>query len=75
VDQGSPRTEAPEAPPGVASPPPFGFTVVLWLGAFFAIAWGFRVLFAPRGAPYAGDHGPGPDGEDVTLEEPRPDRS
>jgi hypothetical protein len=67
------RTEIPPAPTDVASPPPLGFTIVLWLGAFFTIAWGFQVLFARRDRPPREE--PPAEGEDVTLEEPGPDRS
>ena len=77
---GEPRegTEVPEVPPEVATPAPFFFTAVLWMGAFFAIAWGFRVVFirlSQPDRPFAGDDGRSPDAEDMTLEERGPDRS
>ena len=72
-------TEVPElAAPEVAIPAPFFFTAVLWMGAFFAIAWGFRVVFmrlSGGSRPFAGDDGRSPDAEDMPLEERGPDRS
>ncbi len=71
------RTEIPDPGPGAATPPPIVFTVVLWMGAFFAIAWGFRVLFIrlSQGRPLPEEEGRSPHAEDVTLEERGPDRS
>lgn len=70
-----PGHEVPDVPPETgATPPPLGFTLVLWFGVFFTLVWGFQVLFARRASPPPQPRG-GPDGEDVTLEEPGPDRS
>lgn len=40
------RTEAPVE--GDATPPPLGFTLPLWMGAFAAMLWGMYVLFNRR---------------------------
>ncbi|MEQ1565930.1 MAG: hypothetical protein ABMA64_09860 [Myxococcota bacterium] len=32
-------TSEPPLAPGEASPPPFGFTAVLWVGAFSVVLW------------------------------------
>lgn len=73
-------TEVPPAPipgdAGTASDPPLLFTAVLWIGAFFTIVWGFRVLFSRLSGtdrPSAGNAHP--DGEDVTTEDRGTDRS
>jgi hypothetical protein len=85
VGQGTPdaRTEVPD--PGLAdqgektaSEPPLFFTAVLWVGAFFTLVWGFRVLFmrlTGAGRPIAAEQAASGEADDVTLEDPGPDRS
>jgi hypothetical protein len=61
-----------------ATDPPLAFTLVLWTGAFFAMVWGFRVVFmrlSGGAGPFAPDDSTAPAPDEVTLEEPGPDRS
>lgn len=42
-------TEPPaELPDGVASPPPLGFTLVIWMGALSIVLWAMLFLFRRR---------------------------
>ena len=69
-----PVTEVPSIPPAdVASPPPAGFVVVVWIGAFSALLWMMFLLFGRRlGQPSPVE--PRDTREsDVTLDEPGPD--
>lgn len=69
-----PVTEVPSIPPAdIASPPPAGFVVVVWIGAFSAMVWMMFLLFGRRlGTPERPEPRSDRGESDVTLDEPGP---